>query len=62
MRKRSRLIRFLVVAIVAGLVLALAGCATSTTTSGTTGTATSTAGGGGVKIALLLPESKTARY
>jgi D-xylose transport system substrate-binding protein len=44
------------------MVLTLAGCATGGTTATTTGAATGTAGAGGVKIALLLPESKTARY
>jgi D-xylose transport system substrate-binding protein len=47
------------------MLVVLAACASSTgtSTSGTgTSAATSTAGTGGVKIALLLPESKTARY
>ena len=61
MRKKRTLVRFCIAAITVGMVLVLAGCAagggggTATTTTGTTGA-------GGVKIALLLPESKTARY
>jgi len=62
MRTRSALIRFCVAAIVVGMVLVLAGCATGGGGTATTGTATTTAPAGGVKIALLLPESKTARY
>ncbi len=63
MRGRKALIGICVTVVVAGMVLALAGCSTGGGTT-TTGTATGTAGGTAapVKIALLLPETKTARY
>jgi D-xylose transport system substrate-binding protein len=62
MKSRDLLLRFCVAAVVVGMVLVLAGCASSGTTPATTTGATSTPATGGVKIALLLPESKTARY
>ena len=61
MRGRKTLIRFCTAVVVVGMVLALAGCSSGGggTTTGGTGT---TGGTTAVKIALLLPETKTARY
>jgi D-xylose transport system substrate-binding protein len=63
MRKSRTLVRLCAMAVVVGMVLVLAGCSTggSGTTASTTTSGTAPAAGG-VKIALLLPESKTARY
>ncbi|HEY5540753.1 MAG TPA: sugar ABC transporter substrate-binding protein [Coriobacteriia bacterium] len=61
MRGRKALIRLCATAIVVGMILALAGCSSGgggAAPSGTTGTSTTAK----VKIALLLPETKTARY
>jgi D-xylose transport system substrate-binding protein len=63
MHGRRALTWFGAVALVAGILVVLTGCSgPATNTTGTTGT-TGTAGGAtGLKIALLLPETKTARY
>ena len=61
MRGRKALIRLCATAIVVGMILALAGCSSGgggAAPSGTTGTSTTAK----VKIALLLQETKTARY
>jgi D-xylose transport system substrate-binding protein len=62
MRARKAFIRLCAAVIVASMLVMVVGCTTGG--SGTTGgTATTTAGTGtGLKIALLLPETKTARY
>ncbi|MDX6727040.1 MAG: D-xylose transport system substrate-binding protein [Baekduia sp.] len=44
------------------LAVAAAGCGSSNNTSSDTTTKAASSGGGGAKIALLLPENKTARY
>jgi len=61
MHERRALRWFGATALVVGIVVALAGCSGTGTTTGTTGT-TGTPAAGGLKIALLLPETKTARY
>ena len=61
MRGKRALVVLGLAALVAVVVLMLAGCSGSGTTSGSSG-ASSSASGGPVKIALLLPETKTARY
>ena len=48
-------------ALIVGIAVALGGCSQSGTPTGSTGT-TGTPAAAGVKIALLLPETKTARY
>ena len=62
MRGRKTLVRFCAAAIVVGMVLALAGCGGSATSTGSTGGSATTASSTPLKIALLLPETKTARY
>src|SRR5665811_1153443 len=62
MRGRRALRLFGAAALVVGIVVALGGCSQTGTTTGSTGTTGTTPAAGGVKIALLLPESKTARY
>ena len=61
MHERKTLVRLGAAALVMGLVLALTACSSGSTssTSSTTGTSTTKQP---VKIALLLPETKTARY
>jgi D-xylose transport system substrate-binding protein len=61
MRRKEVLVRLGVTALVVGLVVVLAGCSGSTT-GGTTGGTTGTPAAKAMKIALLLPETKTARY
>jgi D-xylose transport system substrate-binding protein len=61
MRGGKVLIRLCAFAVVIGLIAALAGCSSSSTTSSSTTGAAST-GAKQIKIALLLPETKTARY
>ena len=61
MHGRKGLLRFCVALFVVGLIVALAGC-TSSGGSATSGASTGGSAGGPVKIALLLPETKTARY
>ncbi|HEY5277623.1 MAG TPA: substrate-binding domain-containing protein, partial [Coriobacteriia bacterium] len=56
MRRNGPIIWIALLVLAVGLTAVLAGCGTSGT--GTTGTTTA----GGIKIALLLPETKTARY
>jgi len=60
MRVKKFMFLTLALAIVVGLAAMLSGCGGST--SGTGSGTTDTAGAGGIKIALLLPETKTARY
>ncbi len=60
MRRKNLPIWVAALAILVGVVAVLAGCGTSGT--GTTGTTTGTTGTTAIKIALLLPETKTARY
>ncbi len=62
MRGRKTLVRFCAAAIVVGMVLALVGCGGSATSTGSTGGSATTASSTPLKIALLLPETKTARY
>ena len=60
MSGRKTFVRFGVAALVVGLILGLTGCSSGGTSStGTTGAST---GKQPIKIALLLPETKTARY
>jgi D-xylose transport system substrate-binding protein len=61
MHGRRALILFGAAALIVGIAVALGGCSQSGTTTGSTGT-TGTPAAAGVKIALLLPETKTARY
>jgi len=60
MRRTRPIIWIALLVLAVGVTTMLAGCGTSGT--GTTGTATGTPAAGGLKIALLLPETKTARY
>src|SRR5512141_119248 len=57
MQVRKVLIGCIVTALIVAAAAAIAGCGGTSTTSGTTGGTTTK-----LKIALLLPESKTARY
>ena len=61
MHGRKGLLRFCVALFVVGRIVALAGCSSSGG-SATSGASTGGSAGGPVKIALLLPETKTARY
>ncbi len=58
MRSKKILTWLVATLLIVGMVAALSGCGGSTTTSGTTGTSAAKP----LKIALLLPETKTARY
>jgi len=60
MRVKKIVLLTVALAVIVGLAAALTGCGGGTT--GTTGTTTETAGTEPIKIALLLPETKTARY
>jgi D-xylose transport system substrate-binding protein len=60
MRRKNLPIWVAALAILVGVAAVLAGCGTSGT--GTTGTTTGTTGTTAIKIALLLPETKTTRY
>jgi D-xylose transport system substrate-binding protein len=59
MRLSKTLVRLCAVALVIGVIVALAGCSSG---GGTNSSSTTGATSGGIKIALLLPETKTARY
>jgi len=61
MHGRRALRLFGAAALIVGIAVALGGCSQSGTPTGSTGT-TGTPAAAGVKIALLLPETKTARY
>ena len=60
MRRNRPIIWIALLVLAVGITTVLAGCGTSGT--GTTGTTTGTPAAGKLKIALLLPETKTARY
>ncbi len=60
MRRKNLLIWVAALALLVGVAAVLAGCGTSGT--GGTGTTTGTTAPAAIKIALLLPETKTARY
>ena len=60
MRRNSPIIWIALLVLAVGVTTMLAGCGTSGTTTG--GTTTGTPPAAGIKIALLLPETKTARY
>jgi D-xylose transport system substrate-binding protein len=59
MRRKNLVVWGVALALIVGMAAVLAGCGT---TGGTGGTTTGTPTAGALKIALLLPESKTARY
>jgi D-xylose transport system substrate-binding protein len=62
MRGRKALIWFVVMALVVGLVVALTGCSGGGGASTSASSSASTTAAKPLKIALLLPETKTARY